>query len=214
MGWSVGWALPPEADLIDEILLAAGKALYLANRFEAKCSLVLRTANLVDVIKTDPVASLEDIASRLPAGQMLGGTLSDLQTRTDMGVTPEVHAALTRARLARNYIAHEGAAALGDLYGYGVQYMLDALRVLRSNVADLAEADNIVSRAVRGGLHLAGLDVLLRRIGRSVQVPARRAAERDEDQIARWREETWPVIKARRRTWAPGSASRTSLARA
>jgi len=46
---------------------------------------------------------------------------------------------------------------------------------------------------------LAGLDVL-HRIGWSVQVPARRAAERDEDAIAAWREETWPVIKGRRRT--------------
>jgi putative transposase len=61
---------------------------------------------------------------------------------------------------------------------------------------------------------LAGLDVLLHRIGWSVQVPARRAAERDEDAIAAWQEETWPVIKGRRRTWAPGSASRTSPARA
>jgi transposase len=61
---------------------------------------------------------------------------------------------------------------------------------------------------------LAGMDVLLHRIGWTVQVPARRAAERDEDKIARWREDTWPVIKAPRRTWAPGSASRTSPARA
>ena len=43
---------------------------------------------------------------------------------------------------------------------------------------------------------LAGMDVLLHRLGWSVQVPARRAAERDEEKIARWREETWPVIKA------------------
>jgi hypothetical protein len=61
---------------------------------------------------------------------------------------------------------------------------------------------------------LAGMDVLLHRIRWSVQVPARRAAERDEDQIARWRKETWPVLKGRRRTWTPGSASRTSPARA
>jgi transposase len=61
---------------------------------------------------------------------------------------------------------------------------------------------------------LAGMAVLLHRLGWSVQVPARRAAERDEDQIARWREEAWPVIKAQRRTWAPGSASKTSPARA
>ncbi len=61
---------------------------------------------------------------------------------------------------------------------------------------------------------LAGTAVLLHRIGWSVQVPARRAAERDEDKAARWREDTWPVIKARRRTWAPGSAGKTSPARA
>jgi transposase len=61
---------------------------------------------------------------------------------------------------------------------------------------------------------LAGMDVLLHRLGWSVQVPARRAAERDEEKIARWREDTWPVIKVRRRTWAPGSASRTSRVRA
>ena len=61
---------------------------------------------------------------------------------------------------------------------------------------------------------LAGLDLLLHRIGWSVQVPARRAAERDEARIAAWREETWPVVKKRRRTWAPGWSSRTSPARA
>src|SRR6266851_3411811 len=49
---------------------------------------------------------------------------------------------------------------------------------------------------------LAGLDLLVHRIGWSVQVPARRAAERDEAAIARWREETWPVVKGWRRTWA------------
>jgi putative transposase len=51
---------------------------------------------------------------------------------------------------------------------------------------------------------LPGLDLLLHRIGWSVQVPARRAAERNEQRIAAWREETWPEIKRPRRTWAPG----------
>jgi transposase len=61
---------------------------------------------------------------------------------------------------------------------------------------------------------LAGMDLLLHRIGWSVQVPARRAAERNEAAIAAWREETWPVVKGRRQTWAAGSVSKTSLARA
>jgi transposase len=51
---------------------------------------------------------------------------------------------------------------------------------------------------------LAGADLLLHRIGWSVQVPARQAAERDEARIVAWREETWPVVRGPRRTWAPG----------
>ena len=61
---------------------------------------------------------------------------------------------------------------------------------------------------------LAGLDLLLHRIGWTVQVPARRAAERDEAAVATWREDTWPIIKGRRRTRAPGWSSKTSPARA
>ncbi|MEU8033626.1 winged helix-turn-helix domain-containing protein [Streptomyces sp. NPDC049099] len=60
---------------------------------------------------------------------------------------------------------------------------------------------------------LAGLDLLLHRIGWSVQVPSRKAAERNEVKIAAWKDEQWPVIKRGRRTWAPGSASRTKPAR-
>jgi putative transposase len=51
---------------------------------------------------------------------------------------------------------------------------------------------------------LAGADLLLHRIGWSVQFPARQAAERDEAAIAAWRQEVWPVVKEPRRTWAPG----------
>ena len=60
---------------------------------------------------------------------------------------------------------------------------------------------------------LPGLDLLLHRLGWSVQVPARQAAERNEEQITVWREETWPEIKEPRRTWAPGWSSKTSPAR-
>jgi transposase len=78
----------------------------------------------------------------------------------------------------------------------------------------LARIGELVRERFRVEYTLAGLDVLLHRLGWSVQVPARRAAERDEDAIAAWQEETWPVIKGRRRTWVLGSASRTSPARA
>jgi transposase len=68
----------------------------------------------------------------------------------------------------------------------------------------LARVTEVIRRRFKVGYTLAGADLLLHRIGWSVQVPARRAAERDEARIAAWREETWPVVKGRRRTWAPG----------
>jgi transposase len=68
----------------------------------------------------------------------------------------------------------------------------------------LARVAEVVRRRFKVDYTLAGLDLLLHRIGWSVQVPARRAAERDETAIAAWREERWPVVKGRRRTWAPG----------
>src|SRR5690349_21753169 len=68
----------------------------------------------------------------------------------------------------------------------------------------LARIAEVVRRRFGVDYTLAGLDLLLHRIGWSVQVPARRATERNEAQITAWREETWPVIKGRRRTWAPG----------
>src|SRR6266571_839435 len=78
----------------------------------------------------------------------------------------------------------------------------------------LARIAEVVWRLFKVGYTLAGLDLLLHRIGWSVQVPARRAAERDEAKIAAWKEATWPVIKGRRRTWGPGWSSRTNPARA
>ena len=146
MGWSVGYRLPPESDLIDEILLAAGKALYLANLFESKCSDVLRTAHLVDLIRDDPVVALEQASALLPSDKMLGKTLQELFTRTDINVSQEHITLLEKAREARNYIAHQGSSAIGELSGYGVQRKLDALRKLRVKVIDLAKGDNIVSK--------------------------------------------------------------------
>ena len=68
----------------------------------------------------------------------------------------------------------------------------------------LARIAEVIRGRFKVDYTLAGADLLLHRIGWSVQVPARQAAERDEARIAGWREETWPVVKKRRRTWAPG----------
>ena len=68
----------------------------------------------------------------------------------------------------------------------------------------LARITEVIWRRFGAEYTLAGADLLLHRIGWSVQFPARRAAERDEAAIATWRQEVWPVVKGPRRTWAPG----------
>jgi transposase len=68
----------------------------------------------------------------------------------------------------------------------------------------LTRITDVIWRRFGAEYTLAGADLLLHRAGWSAQFPARRAAERDEAAIAAWRQEVWPVVKAPRRTWAPG----------
>jgi transposase len=60
-----------------------------------------------------------------------------------------------------------------------------------ARVAELIAADFGVDYTLRG------VGYLLHRIGFTVQVPDRKAVERDEAAIARWRQEQWPIIKGR-----------------
>lgn len=52
---------------------------------------------------------------------------------------------------------------------------------------------------------------LLKRHGWSWQQPTRRAIERDDDAVEVWKKETWPRVRAPRRSAGPGSFSRTRL---
>ena len=49
---------------------------------------------------------------------------------------------------------------------------------------------------------------LLGNLGWSCQKPERRALQRDEEAIARWRRYRWPHIKKRRKTWGPSGLPR------
>jgi len=53
---------------------------------------------------------------------------------------------------------------------------------------------------------------LLRELGWSHPKPERRAIERDEAAIERWKKETWPRVKKTPRGWVPGSSSPTNRA--
>ena len=160
---------------------------------------------------------------RLAAAEMIEAGASDREVARRFRVSQ------MSANRWRRMLAAGGRAALASKGAGGAKCKLTPVQlgeleaVLDAGPAAVGYADQCWTLAriadqvrQRFGVEytLAGMDVLLHRLGWSVQVPARRAAERDEGKIARWREETWPVVKGRRRTWAPGWSSRTSPARA
>src|SRR5215475_7469581 len=56
--------------------------------------------------------------------------------------------------------------------------------------------------------HPAHVWKVLTALGWSCQKPERRAVERDDAAIARWKQEAWPRIKKRRSTWRPSRLRR------
>lgn len=61
----------------------------------------------------------------------------------------------------------------------------------------LARVAEVIATHFGVAYHPSGVWHLLRRMGWSPQKPERRARERDEAAIARWRREQWPHIKKR-----------------
>src|SRR4051812_35847719 len=66
---------------------------------------------------------------------------------------------------------------------------------LGRSVLDAGSHRRAGAHEVRRELHPARAGPAAAPHGGSVQVPARRAAERDEEQITAWREEAWPAIR-------------------
>lgn len=72
----------------------------------------------------------------------------------------------------------------------------------------------LVWRLFHIGYTRAGMSLLLHRNGWTVQVPVRRATQRDEAAVETWVKQDWPRVKPPRRSRTPGCASRTSPVRA
>lgn len=146
MGWSLDWrlsVLDPEA--VDCAMLAAGKALYLANEFEAKCSYVLRIANLAAWVEGNPEAHLADALAAVAQDKLLNPTLQALASILE--TREEEVALLNRARQARNFIAHHGGQ-VGFVPSVDQRRVDEYLDRLRAAVRDLVDGDNVISRWV------------------------------------------------------------------
>jgi putative transposase len=73
----------------------------------------------------------------------------------------------------------------------------------------LARVRAVVAEHFKLTYSIKCMALVLHRMGWSVQVPARRVDEREEEAVEHWRQKVWPRIKAPRVTWTPGSASKT-----
>ncbi|MFJ4867955.1 winged helix-turn-helix domain-containing protein [Streptomyces sp. NPDC088757] len=73
----------------------------------------------------------------------------------------------------------------------------------------LARIKSLIGRLFHVSYTVEGTWRLLKRHGWSWQQPARRAIERDDAAVEVWKKETWPRVRAPRRSAGPGSSSRT-----
>ncbi|WP_322763083.1 winged helix-turn-helix domain-containing protein [Frankia sp. Cr2] len=73
----------------------------------------------------------------------------------------------------------------------------------------LARVRELIVRLFGVVYMVPGVWGLLRRRGWSCQLPARRAVERDDGEVAVWRREVWPRVKRSPRSPGPGLSSKT-----
>lgn len=74
----------------------------------------------------------------------------------------------------------------------------------------LGRVKTLIGRLFHIAYTIEGVGKQLHPHGWSIQVPARRAVERNEEAVALWKAEVWPAAIPPRRTWAPTSASKTN----
>jgi transposase len=78
----------------------------------------------------------------------------------------------------------------------------------RTDLWTLGRVAELIDGEFGARYHPAHVWKILTTLGWSCQKPERRAVERDEAAIARWKREAWPRIKKRRATWRPSRVRR------
>ena len=140
------WAVSPfpakEPQAIELLLLTFGKSLYLASEFERKCQHVLRTLDLIETFEKTGDTKATYTAAVAAKDRLLAQTISGMSKFSV--VTPDEIEDLTKAREARNYIAHE-AGKIGVLHHLQARHIAEARNALRPKVIDLAKGDNVIS---------------------------------------------------------------------
>jgi hypothetical protein len=149
MAWSVSANTQENPELVNIVLSAVGKSLYVANMFESKCKSFLGLSNLIAGVADNPAlaSSIEDLFPAFQSNKMLGATLRDLEifelNRYHISVEAK-YVILNKAKDARNYIAHEGAY-FGHAWAATTEILTEHMAKLRSAVSELSNGDDIIS---------------------------------------------------------------------
>jgi transposase len=80
----------------------------------------------------------------------------------------------------------------------------------RTDVWTTARIAEVIEENFRVRYHRDHIGKLMRKLDWSPQKPERRAVERDEAAIERWKRKTWPRVKKTPQGWAPTSSSLTN----
>lgn len=131
---------------------------------------------------------------------------SQAQVARKLGVTPAAVSQWVKTRCQRGDTALQAKPHTGRTPKLNDRQVARLDKLLRQSPTKHGYATELwtLSRVVQViAKHFAvtydpsGVWHLLRRMGWSAQKPERRARERDEDAIARWRKKDWPRIKKR-----------------
>lgn len=102
-----------------------------------------------------------------------------LRARPHLGATPKLTA--EQMQMIPEFLSH-GAEA----YGF------------RGEVWTCARIKEVIKREFSVSYHKDHVSRLVKALGWTPQRPAERAAQRDEQEIIEWREQTWPELKKKR----------------
>lgn len=143
MSWTIGLIPPEDPALLDYFFLALGKALCIANSFEAKCKYMLRMITLTDALESGSDIDAARELVKTIADKMLGSTIQLVAN------APEVKSSdlevLRNAKDSRNYVAHRGAD-FESIYDVSPDTIREYITRLREHVRTLADGDNCVSK--------------------------------------------------------------------
>ena len=82
----------------------------------------------------------------------------------------------------------------------------------RTNLWTTTRIAEVVQREFRVRYHRAHVGRLMHSLKWTPQKPERRALERDEEKIKRWKQKNWPRVKKTLSGWVPTSYLQTNLA--